>query len=275
MSCTNPVTAFYSREINPNGKRSIQFRRDQRYAYQETVELPCNKCAGCIIQRKAEWAVRCYHEASQHQQNSFLTLTYDDDHLPPSIEQPVLSKFIRSVRDRGNKFRYYACGEYGERTRRPHYHMLVFGMDWLGGAEQITEDLYHNPILDALWGRGHCSVGAVTMGTCCYVAGYVAKKMGDADSFHVMSRRPGIGHDWLDKYHGDIASAGTVIIDGIKLPIPRRYLAWKETELVEVISERKKYYEEQTKAEKEERQNRRPHKEVNYRAKLNQRGSKI
>lgn len=224
MACLNLRMAW--RKLSPNpetGKHSLTFSPSMGDP-STGVFIPCRKCEGCFAQEAMYWAIRVYHEASQHERNCFVTLTYDNDHLPPSLEQPVFSKFIRKLRDADVKLRYFACGEYGERTRRPHYHAIIFGQDFLGGAIRINEQLYTNPYLDKMWGMGQVTIGQFSMESACYVAGYVHKKIGDPDTFRVMSRRPGIGHSWFSKYHEDIAKRGLVTIDGKELPFPPYYV---------------------------------------------------
>jgi hypothetical protein len=99
--------------------------------------VPCGKCIACRIARTREWTVRIMHEMSCHDNAVFATLTYDDDHLPPdrSISKDELQRFIKRLRKElgDRKIRYFACGEYGETTNRPHYHAIIFGLG-------LTED---------------------------------------------------------------------------------------------------------------------------------------
>jgi len=171
-----------------------------------------------------------------HQYNCFLTLTYDNEHLPEygSLHKSHLQKFFKRLRKSGKKFRYYACGEYGEKLSRPHYHVLVFGYlpDDLELISQRGEiNLYTSPFLSQKWGKGFVSVGEVNLDTAGYVARYCTKKItGDAQyehylnvcpytgeilpsltpEFALMSRKPGIGADWIAKYHTDVFPKDTV-----------------------------------------------------------------
>lgn len=245
MACFYPVDAWKSKRVNESGKRSIVFRRADGFDDMH-LQVPCGKCDGCLADRAREWSIRMYHESSLHERNSFLTLTYEDNNQK-TIDKKHLQDFFRRMRDAGYRFRYYACGEYGSTTRRPHYHAVLFGEDFLGGATiDINDDLYTNPRVAELWGHGLVSIGSLTMGACCYVAGYVQKKIGDPDTFSLMSRRPGIGSTWLEHYADDIRRTGTVTIEGKELPIPKRYLVWKEEELEEVKRERAARFKQQT-----------------------------
>src|ERR1041384_105602 len=91
--------------------------------------LPCGQCRGCRAAYHREWSARCVHEACMHEVNSFVTLTYDDEHLPVggSLDLEAVPVLIRALRKRGKKVRYFYCGEYGERSGRPHYHALLVG----------------------------------------------------------------------------------------------------------------------------------------------------
>jgi len=195
------------------------------------------------------WAIRCYQEASLHQQNCFVTLTYDDRHLPKDgkIDPDHLRLFFRRLKEHYD-FRYFGCGEYGEKTRRPHYHALIFGQDFLGErCIQINGELYTNDFIQNVWKAGAVVCAPVSMATCCYVAGYVAKKIGDVETFSKMSRNPGIGKKWIEKYYPDVQKTGTVIVEGKELPVPQRYMAWMEEELFHVKHERKKKVEDRKK----------------------------
>lgn len=142
-------------------------------------------------------------ESFKHAENAFVTLTYDDDHLPPggTLARKDVQDFLKRLRFRfeGTKIRYYGCGEYGENTGRPHYHLAVFG---LGPAEAEA--------INSCWGRGHSFTGDLTHDSAQYVAGYVTKKMTHPESkctdkcthpplngrkpeFPFMSLKPGIG----------------------------------------------------------------------------------
>lgn len=203
------------------------------------------------------WAQRCTHEASRWATNSFLTLTYDDEHLPTyeetspnghrsqvAILQPAdLQKFLKRLRiladrdhdavrrDTNAGLKFFACGEYGETTGRPHYHALIFN----GGfpdQRRAGRDLYESEILNKLWGHGGARIGDVTPASAAYIAQYNIKKQGQGDAdpdgvwrpapFLRMSTRPAIGLDWARTYATDLIK-GYITADGRKRPIPRYY----------------------------------------------------
>lgn len=127
--------------------------------------------------------MRCVHEAQLHEENSFLTLTYDDEHLPEngSLHKPDLQKFFKRLRfHTGKEIRYYACGEYGEKTLRAHYHVCLFGHNFSNDRQpfrRIGEHiLYTSKTLTDIWGLGNTSIGDLTFESAAYTARYVMKK---------------------------------------------------------------------------------------------------
>jgi len=249
MSCNLPITAYYSDKVNQEtGKRSLTF--NEKFSYKgsdptipRVLAVPCGKCHGCRADQALMWSVRGYHESQGHAQNSFITLTYDDAHLPADgkIDKRHLQKFFKAIRRDGTKIRYLACGEYGGLTKRPHYHAIIFGKDWLENAIHLNSDLYTNQSLADIWGKGIVSIAPVTMASICYVCGYVNKKIDDTDTFNLMSRRPGIGHNWLDRFSDDIVRTGVVSIEGRSYQVPKRYLTWNEEDFATLRKERAAY----------------------------------
>lgn len=212
-----------------------------------THEVPCGQCLGCRTDTAAEWARRAVHEASLWEHNSFLTLTYNDEHLPKSgdLEPEVLRGFIKRLRRhqdrkhpallRDGRFglRYLACGEYGDRTGRPHYHLLLFNCGFADGY-QVGKDLRESPLLAKTWTLGVHRLGELTGASANYVAQYALKKQGgktyaDADGvvhpmpFMRSSLRPAIGHDWLRRFGPDLTH-GFLVYEGARTRIPRSYM---------------------------------------------------
>lgn len=238
MACYSPVVAWKSLTPNVRGRYTMRFKYDRFCG--DTVQLPCGKCTGCIIDRSHEWSIRIYQEASLYDRNSFVTLTYDDSHLPDDSRLDIrhLQLFWKRLRHLG-PVRYYACGEYGSETRRPHYHAIVFGQDFRShDTLPVGEGLYATPFLTDTWGMGHVTVADVTMATCCYVAGYVNKKLGVDDGFQLMSRRPGIGSRWLRENIENVARLRSVVIEGKEHPVPRRYMQWALDEFEHIKEEK-------------------------------------
>ncbi len=230
----------------PNGKRAIVFSEPPRKGTWELVFLPCGQCIGCRLKRSRDWAIRCVHEMKMHNQNCYLTLTYDDNHVPWSnvtgeqtLFQKHLTDFLKRLRYylKDVKIRYFACGEYGDETFRPHYHVIIFGWrpDDIVFYKPSKDGFYYyfSEFLDSVWTHGRVIVADATYETCAYVARYVTKKLnGDAGKekyegiqpeFVTMSRRPGIGLEWFKKFYKDIYPYDEVIVNGRSHSAPRYY----------------------------------------------------
>lgn len=202
---------------------------------------------GCRLEKSKQWAIRCVHEASLHRQNSFITLTYNDESLPEygTLKKEHLQAFFKRLRHHKGKFRYYACGEYGDHTERAHYHACIFGLDFHDKVpfRKIGDhQLYTSKNLTDIWGHGHTSIGNLTFETAAYTARYVTKKLShgqakynrlDKDTGEIipleqprafMSLKPAIGRNWIEKYHQDIygADKDTIRIRG-KAVRPAKY----------------------------------------------------
>jgi hypothetical protein len=232
MPCFYPVDAWRAQCLNDNGKRPLVFSRRSGFADMH-LQVPCGRCVGCRGDQAQSWAIRCWCEAALHERNSFLTLTYADP-APPVISKADVQAFIKRLR-KFYKFRYFLTGEYGEHSRRPHYHALIFGQDFLEGSiPSDTGETYSNPLVEAEWSHGSVVIGSVTMSSACYVAGYVQKKAGDADTFSLKSNRPGLGFDWLSRFYDDIVRNNSITIDGKSLPVPKRFLEKFSAELSDV-----------------------------------------
>lgn len=182
------------------------------------------------------------HEASLHDENWFLTLTYSDDELPvnrelPSLCPPHLQKFFKRLRKAAFSHRYFACGEYGDRTGRPHYHAVMFGLsipDLVKFTRRNGHDLFKSETLTRIWGHGDVVVGAVTPESIAYTARYCLKKLegrpldwyvdrGQYPEFVRMSRCPGIGRDWFLKFRSDVESIDGVSVGSFVSKPPRYY----------------------------------------------------
>ena len=145
-------------------------------------ELPCGKCNGCLADKAQDWGIRLWHEAHSYKQNAFITLTYDEEHLPDDrkLVKSDAQKFLMQLRNiTGERIRYFLTGEYGDTYGRPHYHAIIFGFDFLAGSYPWDDILYDHPDVDHAWGhKGHAHIGSVEPASCFYVGGYVSKKVG-------------------------------------------------------------------------------------------------
>lgn len=238
MSCYSPLHAFKGKSDNTE-KIKIVFRRPDSWKG-EALDLPCGQCVGCRLERSRQWAVRCMHEASLYSDNSFLTLTYAPESLPVdnSLQKSHFQNFMKRLRKSiaPKRVRYYHCGEYGEKLARPHYHALLFNHDfhdklYFKGQDQNT--ISTSETLSKLWPYGFSVVGQVTFESAAYVARYILKKVtGDKSEEHyqgrqpeytTMSRRPGIGHGWYEKFKTDVYPHDRIIVRGNPTRPPRFY----------------------------------------------------
>mgnify|MGYP000543980910 CR=1 FL=1 len=236
MSCHHSRPAWRSTLPNKNGEHPINFtfRRTEPDYF-----IPCGRCDGCRASQRRDWAIRIAHESQSWDRNCFVTLTYDDQHCPESIQRSDCQNFIKRLkRASARPIRYYLVGEYGDKTRRPHYHAILFNEDFLGGAYDINGELYGNKILDGIWRAGNCTIAPFTFATAMYTAGYVAKKTNDSDTFSLQSQRPPLGKAWVREHHDNIRRNEKIIIEGKEMPIPAVYHNWlKGTETFNHIKE--------------------------------------
>lgn len=271
MPCTSPMDAW---PPAPGASRKLVFSPLRSYSGAKALSIPCGQCRGCRLDRARDWATRAVHEAQCHDRNSFLTLTYSDEHLPGdrSVSVREVQLFKKRLRDGLGPFRDMTSGEYGDLTLRPHYHSLLFGLDfddkrpWR--ASKSGELLYRSPTLEKFWPFGEALIGAVTFESAGYVARYTMKKAkGDEDphryrraeadpltgewrewcvapEFLVMSRRPGLGAEWFNRFRCDAFPSDFLVIDGRKVPVPRFYTdrlaAEHEREALRVKAKRKR-----------------------------------
>ncbi|AXL15241.1 replication initiator protein [Microviridae sp.] len=242
MPCYHPLKAYRK----PKG--GVTFSPTKGYR-DVPVTIPCGQCIGCRLERSRQWAVRCMHETQLHENNCFITLTYNDTYLPHdrSLKIKDFQLFMKRLRKKyTHKIRFYHCGEYGEKLGRPHYHAILFGHDFHDKKHHKTINeipLYVSEELNKLWGMGHCTLGTATFDSAAYCARYILKKVtGDgaddhyqrvdpetgevfqlAPEYTTMSRRPGIGHGWLKKYQSDVYPSDEVIVNAKQTKPPKYY----------------------------------------------------
>lgn len=227
MACYHPIPAYRTY------KGAVHLWKEVPDSL--SLRLPCGGCLGCRTAQAKAWALRCTLELQQHDRAAFTTLTYDDQHLPPTLSKRDLQLWVKRVRKNIDRpIRFFASGEYGERNNRPHYHAILYGAG-AGDAERI----------DGAWGAGHTKTVDVSPRAISYTAGYTSKKIGFRESgagervdmatgeiyqwqppFLQMSRRPGIGGEarqWVSSWRN------YAIHNGQKMPVPRfLHNAWKD-----------------------------------------------
>lgn len=258
--------------------------------------IPCGRCWGCKLERSRQTAVRLMHEAQQHKLTSFITLTYNNKHLPihPSASSQSLTalgelvpelpreidrhahakahahriqnaatlvprdlqlftkRLNEDVRRRSGKgIKYYACGEYGDKKHRPHYHIAVFGEDFSDDrlfwkTAKSGHPLWRSSRLTRLWNMGDADIGDLTFESAAYIARYIMKKItgtkaadhytrttDDGNKFQIepefnrMSRGGrtgrGLAYGWFDKYNTSVYPHDRVISRGHPAKPPRYY----------------------------------------------------
>lgn len=220
MKCTSPMSAW---RFPGSSHIMFQLPRDVNPRELEFLQIPCGRCINCRLERSRQWAIRCVHEAKQFKENSFITLTYSEDFIPKnkSLVKRDLQLFFKRLRKElgDKKIRYFACGEYGPKTKRPHYHAVIFG-EGFKERKKVTRktelgisQFYVSEVLTKVWPFGIASCGDFSFEAAAYVARYCLKKVygtresfaeyektGREPEFVLMSRRPGIGAQWFDKF---------------------------------------------------------------------------
>ena len=238
---------------------------------------PCGSCIQCRLGYAKDWAIRCVHEAQMHENNSFITLTYNNENLPEnnSVNKIEMQNFMKRLRKEiePKKIRFFGSGEYGYNPKtgkvygRPHYHLCLFGFDFPDKedfrfrrwSKRHNDMLYISPMLQKIWKKGFSTIGEVNINSAGYVARYVTKKItgnpapdhyGDRmQEFALMSRgqkkdgKGGIGKPWFDKYSSDVYPKDFIVIDGKKHRPPRYYdslLRKAKPKMYEEIMERRR-----------------------------------
>ena len=197
MPCYSPLKGF--KDLETGG---IKFRRENAG---DEMEVACGQCLGCRLDRSRMWAMRIVHESGMHEfagGNCFVTLTFDDEHVPDdwSLNKSYFQKFMKRLRKAyPQKIRYFHVGEYGDKCKhcrpgqiesvkdcpgcdvgRPHYHACLFNISFtdLEAVGQRNGVVYYTSReLQRFWPYGFVQVGDVTFESAAYVARYCLKKV--------------------------------------------------------------------------------------------------
>lgn len=197
----------------------------------QSMRVRCGKCLPCKKARAGSWTIRLSEELKKSRDNWFVTLTISDENLTWGYDKPTLSKwdvqrFMRYLRrnNAGQKMRYFAVGEYGETTKRPHYHILLFNTN-------LSNHKLMAYISDQSWKKGYVHVGEVTEASIRYVAGYMEKGLYSTDvdesiqrEFNLMSK--GIGQSYINshkEYHEKTKKFDYHLGGGKFAPLPRYF----------------------------------------------------
>lgn len=267
---------LFSKDLDSKFRRGIKFESPAVYPSGEksNMALPCGKCEWCKKNRSRQWSLRCMDEAQMHEQNIFITLTVNDKYIDEvfpngSLNKCMLQKFIRKLRDferyqakldgrEPRKVRYFAAGEYGGKSGRPHFHMILFNYDFSDRYYWRTSENGHDydrsETLEKLWSNGslredgkpdrygNCDISEVTHASAGYVADYSLKKAYGSEAeerykktladgqvirlmpeFMLCSKRPSIGKEWFDKYWRDVYPRDEKVVDANHRYRPPRY----------------------------------------------------
>lgn len=260
MPCYRPLLGVL--ETNSKGQRTGIYKIVGSYINNlqtkdpTSIRIPCGHCIGCRLDQSRQWADRMMLEFDVQKKGMFLTLTYDDDHVPLTEDdygefgaltlwKPDLQKFFKRLRKAfpENKLRYYAVGEYGSQTFRPHYHVILFGLDPYDLPDlefykqnDLKQPMFISRHMDAIWSNGFTTIANISWESCAYCARYVQKKIfaghelltdlyGVEKEFSLMSRRPGIGKPYLDA-HPELFEWNRQYVDGYErgINIPKYFL---------------------------------------------------
>jgi len=251
MPCTNPIIAFYPIKPDKNGNHKIMFTKKEGIE-KIPLKIPCGNCISCRLYRAHEWAMRCVLEASLYKHNSFVTLTYSPENLPENgtLVKKHVQQFLKNLRQiyAPQIIRFYLSGEYGEKLGRPHYHVLLFNLEFEDKEYLRTENgnkYYRSKTLERAWKKGFSDISEVTYNSAKYVAKYIMKKQnGEAGKTHYQiidqetgeitghllpefsqqSLKPGIGKDWFMKNYTWVTREDEIRIEGKSRKIPKYFL---------------------------------------------------
>ena len=275
MSCYHPwyfvPDLRYPKVVPETGEVKFKYRPLEKYnpksdnfgLRDDGIKVPCGKCLGCKLDYSRSWADRMILELQSNDgKGIFVTLTYNNDHVPFTFDEDFpdvpngfslckrdLQLFFKRLRKRfpDKTIRYYACGEYGHQTQRPHYHCIIFGLSLddfpdrrIVGCNELGQDYFTSDNFQRVWSDqdgfpiGFVCLSDVSYKTCAYVSRYCAKKIFHGEStingtseFTLMSRRPGLG-SWYFDDHPDVIEKKHIYLSdssgSVKVSVPKYYL---------------------------------------------------
>jgi len=244
--CYRPLQCFE----NPEGGRPLFGFEPEKLGY-KPMTLPCGKCYECKRDHVKSWACRGHYEMLRWPVSLFVTLTYDDKNLPfmSSLKKRDVQLFLKRLKKKlksckENPIRQIYCGEYGDGTGRPHYHLILFNTDF-ADAKLVRQEgykrIYTSKTLTKLWGKGKVEYALANPSTIAYVVGYVHKKLSKRDNesryamdhdgavypiepeFIEPSRNPGIGSNLRGS---NSLKKGYITALGQKYKLPKYFMNW-------------------------------------------------
>lgn len=253
MKCTRPIHLYFSALGEKISKKQYEI------AYLEsqskgtpapfTKDVGCGKCLACRINKRREWTLRLCHEEVFSETAYFITLTYDEDHVPMSVDKETgsvcmavkkedIQLFMKRLRKAcsDKQIRFFLNSEYGQQTQRPHYHALVFNIP----EDKIFQDSriikrgrstsFTSPWLASIWKNGNVEFGIASKERAGYCAKYfIDRKEIDEDhvpNFSLMSRCPGIGYAYMKQIREKVrvyGLTGCMNACGTYVKLPRYY----------------------------------------------------
>lgn len=196
---------------------------------------PCGHCLSCRIAKAREWSVRLLHELNYWDKAVFVTLTYADCFLPAngSLRKRDLQLFFKRLRKYSNaKLKYYACGEYGSKTNRPHYHAIIFGL----GQNKVDIEFIKDCWRFCQWSNfdEKKAFGTVTYDSCRYVSDYIFKKYNGEKAKEVYTSKgleipfkissQGLGLRFALENAENIIYNNGFTCHGVRMALPRYYV---------------------------------------------------
>lgn len=299
MSCYHPLAAVKTGFLTDKGKDEWKViskfnpELESEFFDEDFALVPCGKCLGCRLDYSRRWADRMVMELDHFKGKAlFLTLTYNDDHVPKvfeydeetgecldtvktfTLQKKDLQDFLKRLRKKysDRECKFYACGEYGERYMRPHFHIVLFGLSFEDfpkkhikqvGFNEFNDPYYTVEEIQNLWSIcldrknkiydpiGFVCVSEVSYKTMAYVARYTQKKflnangllyemLGKDPEFATMSRNPGIGKRFFDDHPEFLGMDNIYINDGSeskKISLTKDYLLVLEKTNPELYNE--------------------------------------
>lgn len=215
----------------------------------EEIIVKCGKCETCRRERSQEWAIKLINEAKYHKKVSFITLTFDNKILKKGNKyganctflfhiknsKDYFTKFIKRLRKhyKGTPITYYRIGEYGSKTKRCHYHMLCYGVNFEEDRKEYQSSKtghiqYVSETLNKLWACGICTIQDACPSNIMYIAQYCIKKINDNDprykEIQSFSNRSKISVKWFRRNYKEIEKGYILDNEGKKYRIPRSYI---------------------------------------------------
>lgn len=257
-----------------------RMKKIRNMMYKRYDLIPCGQCIGCRLEYSRQWASRIMLEAKNSKNNWFVTLTYDDMNVPSktvldqetgelneylNLQKEDLQKFMKKLRRHYEyhygltNIRYYAAGEYGSLTMRPHYHACIFNMPIDGEKLKFYKNnengdaLFTCEEIEEIWGKGFVTIGELTYESAGYTARYITKKQfgkgtdeyykGREREFSIMSRKPGIGRMYFEKNKEKIYRNDEIPMRGRMIKPPRYFdgiMKEEDPEKMQTIKNRRK-----------------------------------